>query len=96
MKLEVLRMDGKSEVLNVVGSCEFHEPRANEDGSDVGQGCIYCPAIGMRYFFSADGRYDGWEAEVAIPMGDPNGAIPPDVVDFVRKIEEGRDVRERE
>lgn len=90
MKLEVLRSDGRSEVLDLVGPCEFYEAR------DGGAGHVYCPAMFMRYFFSADGRYDGWEAEVNFPYH-PDGPMPPkEVAQFVAEVEKGRDIRERE
>ena len=67
MKIQVVRIDGSIEVLNLVGTIE-----ANEPGTELeyprNQSPLYVKATGMRYFFREDGRYDGWEAERAIPL----------------------------
>jgi hypothetical protein len=59
MKIQVVRVDGKIETINLVGSVIVHEP-----GSTLkyprNQSPIHVPATGMDYFFREDGRYDGW------------------------------------
>jgi hypothetical protein len=89
MKIQVVRIDGSVEILNLVGTIEASEP-----GTDLeyprNQSPLYVKSIGMRYFFREDGRYDGWEAECAIPISE--GEDPMTVVkDFADAIEDGRE-----
>ena len=93
MKIQVVRIDGSIEVLNLVGTIE-----ANEPGTELeyprNQSPLYVKATGMRYFFREDGRYDGWEAECATPIAegeDPMAAIRSfaDASDADREFPEG-------
>ena len=59
MKIQVVRIDGGIETINLVGTVVAHEP-----GNDVefpwNQSPLSVTATGMNYFFREDGRYDGW------------------------------------
>jgi len=98
MKIEVLRCDGSSEILNLVGPLDSREPR-EENGEIVGQGVIKCPATSMEYFFHADGRYDGWAMavnwQIPIEQMPADGSLPDDALKFIQAIEDDREIEER-
>ena len=67
MKIQVVRVDGTHETINLVGTIVAHEPGRELD-FPRNQSPLHVKATGMRYFFREDGRYDGWEAECSIPV----------------------------
>jgi len=93
MKIQVVRIDGSKEILNLVGTIEAIEP-GNQVEYPRNQSPLYVKATGMRYFFREDGLYDGWEAECSFPI--PEGEDPmkavnafADAIDADREFPEG-------
>lgn len=99
MKIQVLGYDGASvETLNIVGNCEFREPR-EENGEVVGQGSIYCKELRVRYYFHPDGRYDGPEMEVSIEIPADqvermkSGDFPEEIQGIIDSMQSDRDIK---
>ena len=59
MKLQVKRRDGSLESLNLVGEC------ACKEASLGGQSSITVIETGYTHFFTEDGIYDGWGADIS-------------------------------
>jgi hypothetical protein len=93
MKIQVVRVDGGTETINLVGSVI-----ANEPGSELefprNQSPIHVEATGMDYFFREDGKYDGWGMTCAIPCdGISDGdLIPKEAMVLIKAIESDREI----
>ena len=84
MKLQVVRCDGDTETLDLVGTLHAIDP------IPAGQGALLVDASGVTHFFRAeDGAYDGWGMEVG---GDLNEV---DVHAFVEAVERDRMIHHR-
>lgn len=74
MKIQVLRVDGNIETINLVGNCIAHEP-----GSELefprNQSPLCVTETGMDYFFREDGRYDGWGMRVSLSVDEATSFI---------------------
>jgi hypothetical protein len=95
MKIEVLRCDGNSEILNLLGEVRAKEPY-EENGKILGQGSLHCEATGMDYFFRADGRYDGWGMAMSMEVPDEGEGLPAPALDFINAIEADREINKKE
>jgi hypothetical protein len=92
MKIQVLRVDGNVEVINLVGTVTAHEP-----GGDLpyprNQSPIHVEETGADYFFREDGRYDGWGMSVNVPAKDGEGlGLPQEAKDFISAVEADREI----
>jgi len=86
MKIQVVRSDGDTKILNLVGTIKAGEPGAN------GQGTLLVEETGTTHFFSAeDGSYNGWEMEV---RGTESGMSRTDMMRFIDAVEKEREIHQ--
>lgn len=81
MKIQVVRMDGTIEAINLVGMIQASE------GSDGGMSALLISSTGSEYFFMADGTYDGWGM-----MFEGNGLLHEDAMAIAKAIEADREI----
>lgn len=86
MKIQVVRVDGRIETLDLVGQIQASEPAQN------GLGSLRVEAAGVDHFFHAkDGAYDGWGMEVhKLPF-----LTNADVTNLIEEIDKAREIREQ-
>lgn len=94
MKIQVFRVDGSIETINLVGTVIASEP-----GSELefphNQSPLHVEATGMDYFFREDGRYDGWGMDVSgagLEVSTNNNDPMEHVREFIRAIETDREI----
>lgn len=88
MKVLVMRCDGQTETLNLIGTIQVAEP------SPSGQGSLLIESTGTTHFFCAvDGAYDGWGMEVTEIEDhlDEKGILA-----FIEAVEKDRKIHEVE
>jgi len=90
MKIQVVRVDGGIEIINLVGTVTAHEP-GQELEYPRNQSPIHVDATGMDYFFREDGKYDGWGMAVSIPLEGMPDDPPSEVTGFIEAIEKDRE-----
>lgn len=84
MKIQVVRIDGQIETLNLIGTIRTEEPAPN------GQSSLLIESTGTTHFFRAeDGAYDGWGMEVAETDG---GLNEEDMLKFINAVEKDREI----
>jgi hypothetical protein len=84
MKIQVMRCDGRTETLTLIGTIRAGEAAPN------GQGSLLIESTGTTHFFRAeDGAYDGWGIEVAEIDG---GLNKEDMLKFINAVEKDREI----
>lgn len=85
MKIQVVRCDGHTEILTLVGTVTITEPY-EDAGILMGRGCLHL-GTGVDHFFRVDGRYDGWG------MGLGDGGVAEEVATaLIEAVEQDREV----
>ena len=92
MKIQVVRIDGGIETINLVGTVIACEP-GQELPFPRNQSPLKVKATGMDYFFREDGRYDGWGMAVNIPAADDNDPMK-DARALIEAVEADREFPE--
>ena len=85
MKIQVVREDGNTETLELIGTLHALEPTSGA------QGGLLIDSTGTTHFFRAeDGVYDGWGMEVG------EGMDEADVRTLIEAVERNREVHRRD
>jgi len=86
MKIQVVRCDGQTETLNLIGTVHVIE------GAPEGLGSLLIESTGTSHFFRAeDGAYDGWGMDVSDNDGDLN---EDDIVKLIDAVELDREIHQ--
>lgn len=83
MRVQVMRADGKVEVLNFLGNVIANETNRK------GQSSLLVSAIGITHFFTDEGRYDGFAVDVS-----GSNVSNEEMKDLIDAIERDREVIE--
>jgi hypothetical protein len=82
MKIQVVRSDGRLEVLNLIGTIRVTEPAPG------GLASLLLESTGTIHFFCGeDGTYEGWGMEVS-----DLGFTPSDAAAFANEVEKHRTI----
>ena len=86
MKIQVVRVDGTIEIINLVGEVTANEPHGDLE-FPRNQSPLVVNATGMRYYFREDGIYDGWEMAI-----EGSGMDWDEAKKFAEAIESDREI----
>jgi hypothetical protein len=91
MKIQVVRCDGRAEILDLLGTLKVTEPAPD------GQGTLMVEETGTIYFFrSGDGCYDGWGQDmVGLELSEQDAVKFVDAVEKQRTILDSGKVEQR-
>lgn len=86
MRIQVVRCDGRTETINLIGKVLANESAPGEQGS------LFIEATGTTYFFRAeDGAYDGWSMNVS----DAEGKLSEeDLAKLIDAVEKDREIHQ--
>jgi hypothetical protein len=87
MKIQVVRVDGNIETINLVGKIVAYEPSSDLE-FPRNQSPLSVEATGMDYFFREDGRYDGWGMGCDLPKQEAES--------LVQAIQADREIEQKE
>jgi hypothetical protein len=86
MKIQVVRCDGQTETLNLIGKVSVIE------AAPGGQGHLVVESTGTSHFFrTEDGTYDGWGMDVSDAGGNLN---EDDMVKLIDAVELDREIHQ--